>query len=320
MRRNPSLDGLKFIMIFLVVLVHLDFNDFGMGIGRMAYAIHMPVFVFLSGYFSSQNTSREKQSAWLKSTLLVYAIAQFAHFVLSLALEYVQATRENTAFNMDVFSWKEFVSPHFALWYLVCLVYWKLAAWRLCAKIGDVALICISWVLAIVSGFVPVDHDFAFQRAFAFYPFFVMGMVFGKHNLMSVLKRIPVSCTVIVLVAGLMVARHFPSYMPKFHYADWSDLASRVLQSILGMVLCLAILGLTHVLPVGRLSALGRHTLWIYIGHTYLIRIGMYFFPLWEIRLNLFTAVPLAFAYCTFFILLAKMYHSCLAKTVSETT
>lgn len=321
MARDLKLDGLKCIMMYLVVLVHLGFNDYGLGVALMTDAFHMPVFIFLSGYFTSQNTAKEKQVRWLRHTLLVYAMAQLAHFALSLALGYIRATLDNTAFDMGVFSWKVFVSPYFALWYLVCLVYWKWSAWRMGPKTNDAVWMWISCVLAIVAGFIPVDHDFSFQRAFAFYPFFVMGTIFRKRNLLPTLNRVPVPYAAIVLVAGLLAARCFPhTYMPKFHYANGLDLVHRIAQTGLGMVLCLTVLRMAQVFPVEKLSSFGRHTLWIYIGHTYLIRIGLLVLPLWNIRLNLFTAPVVAFVYCAFFIFLAKLYHSWKAKTASGAT
>lgn len=51
MERDLRLDGLKFFLIFLVVLGHLHFNDYGIWIGYYIYSFHMPVFVLLSGFF-----------------------------------------------------------------------------------------------------------------------------------------------------------------------------------------------------------------------------------------------------------------------------
>ena len=66
MKRDARLDGLKFVLIFLVVLGHLSYNDYGLGLTKMIYSFHMPVFVFLSGYFTSLNADRAKQVVWLK--------------------------------------------------------------------------------------------------------------------------------------------------------------------------------------------------------------------------------------------------------------
>ena len=60
--RDLKLDGLKFIMIFLVVLGHLSYNDWGMETGLLIYSFHMPVFVFLSGYFTSRSTDAARQA------------------------------------------------------------------------------------------------------------------------------------------------------------------------------------------------------------------------------------------------------------------
>ena len=315
MNRDLRLDGLKFIMIFLVVLGHLRFIDYGIGIGKMIYSFHMPVFVFLSGYFTSQKTDKEKQAKWLKRMLLIYVIAQFAHFILGLALGYFQATVKNEAFDTDLLSWNVLISPFLALWYLVCLIYWRLSVWRFFPKTSDINLLSISIVLAIVSGLIPIDHDFAFQRAFSFFPFFVIGLIFKKRNLMPTLNRTPIISAWVVLLLGLLIARYLPTYLPKFHYTCWQDVVYRIVQTVLGMVLCLSVLRISQINVTEKLAKYGIYTLWIYIGHTYLIIIGQTLFPLYGIKLNLISASILACIYCVFFILLARLYHSHKEKT-----
>lgn len=317
MNRDTSLDALKFAMIYLVVLVHLGFNDFGLDCGRMVYSFHMPVFVFLSGYFTSQNTDTAKQVRWFKRTLLLYFAAQFAHVLLGLALRWFQAALDGATFQAGRWcSWKTLVYPQFALWYLVCLAYWRLAAWRFFRKANDVLLICGSLALGLASGFVPVDHAWTFQRAFAFCPYFFLGMVFRKRGWLAALGRLPFLWAAVVCAGGLFAAHWLPTYMPKVHYATWHDLACRAAQTGLGTVLCLSVLRMSRNCQSKWLAAFGMYTLWIYVGHTYLIRIGYTAFPALGVRLNLFTAPLLAGIYCAFFILLAKLWQFCKEKSV----
>ena len=170
--RDLRFDGLKFVMIFLVVLGHLRYNDFGLRVGRIIYSFHMPVFIFLSGYFTSLCASEEKQKKWIKKSFLIYFIAQFTHWMLRIGLEFIADRIKDVPFDTSIISWKVLISPELALWYLVCLLYWRVAIWKGLQKISDVKLVLISIVLAFFSGFIPIDHDFAFQRAFAFFPFF----------------------------------------------------------------------------------------------------------------------------------------------------
>lgn len=46
MERDAKIDGLKFILIFFVVLGHLQYKDYGIELNKMIYSFHMPVFVF----------------------------------------------------------------------------------------------------------------------------------------------------------------------------------------------------------------------------------------------------------------------------------
>ena len=43
MERDLHIDGLKFLMIFLVVLGHLSYEDYGLEINKMVYSFHMPI-------------------------------------------------------------------------------------------------------------------------------------------------------------------------------------------------------------------------------------------------------------------------------------
>ena len=308
MARDLRKDGLKFIVIFLVVLGHLDYNDYGLGMNRMISAFHMPIFVFLSGYFSSQDTETDKQKKWLKKTLIIYAAAQLAHFLLAILLEYASSTYHNEPFDSSIITWRILISPKLALWYLICLVYWRLSLWHVFRNISDRNLLVISCLLALISGFVPIDHDFSFQRAFAFFPFFVTGLIFKKQDLIGKVNRMPVMLALITTILLLALSRLLPKYMPSYHYETWNDIVLRIVQSIIAFILCICILRLSDNKWTEKLAEYGKYTLWIYIGHTFLVTMGYKAFPYLGIKLNLFTASLLALFYCFLFILMAKLF------------
>ena len=307
MTRDLKLDGIKFVMIFLVVLGHIGYNDCGIGINVMIYSFHMPVFIFLSGYFTSQYTTNEKQISWFKKTFIIYALAQLAHFLLSIGLGYYESLLKHELFDSSLVTWKVLISPRLALWYLVCLIYWRFSIWKVFPNIDDKKLLCVSCVLAFVSGIIPIDHDFAFQRAFAFFPFFVIGYIFRKSNLMSKLDDIPYVYAIVGLIIGLVIARFLPPYMPKLHYSSLLEPIQRIIQSVLGLFLCLSIIRVLRTNFIGKFAKYGIYTLWIYIGHTYFIVLGEKVFYYHGISFNLVTAILLSLIYCTFFICLSKM-------------
>lgn len=307
--RDLQLDGLKFVMIFFVVLGHLSYYDYGIGIKKIICAFYMPVFIFLSGYFTSQNTNKEKQIKWLKQTFLIYIVAQLAHSIPKLIISYALSIQTNELFDTTLL-WKVLISPNLALWYLICLIYWRLSVWQIFNLTSDFKLIIISCSLALVSGFIPIDHEFSFQRAFSFFPFFVVGMIFRKHNLMQKLNKTPYMYALVVLLIGFVVARYLPVYMPKYHYSNLYHPFLRIAQSCLGLVLCLSILRVTRIDYIKKFAKYGIYTLWIYIGHTYLIVIGQVAFPFLGISLNIISALVLTSIYCTIFIYMAQLYYS----------
>ena len=307
--RDMKMDGLKFIMIFLAVLAHLgDYNDFGLKLNRIIYSFHMPIFIFLSGYFTSIKTSQERKFSWLKQTLTIYFLAQAAHVILEILLRYVVCRMKQLPFDYSFDLVNLLFSPRLALWYLICLLYWRLLVWGVYNKVNDWFLLSFSFVLALVSGVVPIDHTYSFQRAFAFFPFFILGVMFRERNWMRQLEKVPILYVVIGISIGLILARVLPMYMPKVHYENWQHLLVRFCHTLLGVYLCLLIVRISRIGELKIFSEYGAYTLWIYIGHTFLIVIGGYVFSYLNIKLNLFSAVVLSVLYCVIFVEMAKFY------------
>lgn len=307
MERDLRLDGLKFFLIFLVVLGHLKYGDHGLRINKIIYSFHMPVFVFLSGYFTSSYPSLVKIKAWFKHTILLYIIAQIAHIFLSLILN-------------NPITWKVLIDPQLALWYLVCLMYWRFFVWFILKNVSSLGLLFFSFLFLILCGFVPIDHDFSFQRAFAFLPFFIIGFLFRRNNMMSFFNDISIICAIVILIMGLIMARFLPFYMPKVHFSSLNEAFVRIIQTCLGILLCFSIIKLSRARLFERIAKYGRYSIWIYIGHTYLIVIGQRIFSYYGITINFFEAILLALIYCSFFIYLAKLFENRKKRLVAVST
>ena len=309
--RDLKLDGLKFLLIFSVVLGHIEFIDYGLHVKRIIYSFHMPMFVFLSGYFTSLNSNREKQNKWIKKTLIIYIIAQLTQVLLRLALGYAGGVILGTSFDVkSVLNKSIFIYPEFALWYLVCLIYWRFAYWRFCKKIKDSTLFLLSLFLLIIAGFVPLGYHFSFQRTFAFFPFFILGIIFKKKELVSKIEEVPTFYALILLIIGLILSIFMPTYLPVKPFDSWGHLLLRLAQTGLGLYLCLIILRLSRIRIFGVFSKYGSKTLWVYIGHTYLVIIINQFLSYHNIQINVFIAVILAIIICTLIIFIAQLYSS----------
>lgn len=306
MERDKQIDGLKFIMIFCVVLGHIGFNDFGLGLHKIIYSFHMPVFIFLSGYLTSLNTNNNKLNRWVIHTIIIYVCVQLIYSLFSILGGLLTGKVDYSVF----LSWNIIFLPVYAMWYLLCLVYWRVLTCKVLKYINDIELLFISLLLALISGFVPINDLLSFQRAFAFYPFFIIGVVFRKREMLIKLKTIPVKYAIIALFFGLITARLLPFdlYQPKYHYNNYNDLLIRFIQSMLGFFLCLIVLRLSRYEIFERFASYGQKTLWIYIGHIFLLKIGRFVFAKYGYTLNTIEAILLSTFYCAIIIYINNLY------------
>ncbi len=150
-------DNLKGILIALVVLGHT-----GTALGdkwlSVIYAFHMPLFVFVSGYFS-----RKKDSFWdsTKRLIILYLIFNTAYILLDIALG-------------ESLTFRRVLTPSFALWYILSLIIWRMLIQILPDKAlsSPTLVIPMSVLLALAAGFIPIGTPMSFQRTFVFLPFF----------------------------------------------------------------------------------------------------------------------------------------------------
>ena len=291
MDRDRRIDGLKFILIFCVVLGHLSYQDYGLHLSRMIYSFHMPAFVFLSGYLTPQSPSPEKQKRWVIQTCCIFFIAQALHLGLNLILH-------------EQIGIHSLFDPAFALWYLVCLFYWRVASWTIFRGCNDIYLILTSLALAFLSGFIPIDHTFSFQRAFAFLPYFSLGLLFRDKDILPKIEKIPWIMALILMLGGMLLSRYLPVYQPKYHYFSISDLFMRMIQTLLGIIICMCVIRLSRTFKLEYFASLGRYSLWIYIGHTFLVRSNVLETILssrWGVSVSIGGALAIALLYCLLF-------------------
>lgn len=294
--RDLYCDGLKFIMICLVVFGHIthpDYNEFVAT--KFIYAFHMPVFVFLSGYFSSAVADMGKFIKMLAKLLCVYVVTQIVLNLISFAIG-----NELTLTRMLC------LTPRFTLWYVFSLVIWRIMLRLVVSKLNLWLTFAGSVGLALLAGFVPIDLTFAFQRVFAFMPFFLLGYIFREYKLMSRLETISELPFIAIFVIGLFAAIYLPIYMPELHYAIVSDILVRAMQTLLGFALCLSVVRMSRCGYVKCFAKYGRHTLWIYIGHTIMITIQNPVLQYWGITMNPMLAVFLSTTYVLSMVALAQ--------------
>lgn len=293
MKRDLKIDGLKGVMIFLVVLAHVGNLKVPFIANHIIYSFHMPIFIFVSGYLTTSYTGGGKQLLkWSLTTLAIYAVAQEVQCLLTYIMD--------RSFDLKRIL---LIQPYFALWYLVSLVTWRILFAGIGKRIGDIQLLILSFIICLLSGFFPYGKLFAIQRTLAFMPFFTIGYLCRKNTLMPIISKMPYGIAFLFLAVGAYISLRLPIYIPNEPYSGTVDIAIRMLQTANALTLTAAIVRLSRVNAIEKAAFAGRASLWIYIGHTYLILIETYVVISSNIRLNYIMALILAICYYSICIL-----------------
>ena len=166
-QRDYTWDVMKFMLISLVILGHWLEYGLGSGVNRVVfnfiYLFHMPLFIFISGYFSKKK-DKSKFKTDILHLIVTYVVVQILYVVTSYFLQH------------KPFGLQQLYMPNAAAWYLLCLVFWRL----LLQIVPDKFLNCwwvllLSIAVSLSAGFLPVSNELSLQRILAFLPFFMGG-------------------------------------------------------------------------------------------------------------------------------------------------
>lgn len=289
MKRDSYLDGLKFLLIFLVILGHIKFNAYGIPLTQLIYSFHMPMFVMLSGYFT---TAKDWPVflRWCVKTVGIFVIFCTLHILIGYYF-----------FDRPI-SPHSYIYPPLALWYLMSLLFWRVAV-QLCAAIRlpmDWRMLLLSILLIAPASLIPIGQTFSFQRTFAFLPFFLSGHLMrtgGLFNFTLRQERLPSAILAVALVVCFAAAWFLPLYQPREPVQGGQELLVRYLQTAIAFVICLCLLQLAPRPFVSKFAHLGEYTLYFYLYHTLFIRIQEKVLSDLGITLSLFHALVIAVFY-----------------------
>ncbi len=174
--RNHHFDNIKALLIFLVVFGHMieplrDIEFFKITY-FIIYSFHMPLFIFLAGYFASPNTKGLKSTAKLLIKYeIIYALIYFILFGLS--------SSGSGDFNLwSTISYA--LQPIWVLWFLLSLIWW-----RLLLIAYEKHPVAIGIIIAIIISFNFIPFNFrilSLGRTLSFFPFFLLGYLAKKHK------------------------------------------------------------------------------------------------------------------------------------------
>lgn len=263
--RNSYFDNLKgFLIISVIIGNSLELaNPESVNIHffvLLLYVFHMPLFAFVSGYFSklSKRTTKEK----VKDTLKLYVYAQ----VFYTAFNYLILWRHGTRLQL--------LMPQWTLWYLLSMIFWYL--------ISDYVNNHKKWIvwtiiIAMLAGLdSSIGTSVSVSRTLFFLPFFIAGMAF-KPEYINVLRENKIKIligTISAIVVLWFLNEETPielffEYSKYTWYFDrpWFPMFMRAYHYCSAVVVGMSIFAF---MPSGKtiLTKIGKFSLIMYLAHS----------------------------------------------------
>lgn len=174
--RNHHFDNIKALLIFLVVFGHVIEPLRDIPLFKVTYFIiysfHMPLFIFLAGYFASPTTKG------LKKTGLLFLKYELIYALVYAILFAGTATSGAPTSVLNIIGYA--LQPIWVLWFLLSLI-----GWRLLLIAYEKHPLGIAIVIGLVIGFNFIPFNFrilSLGRTLSFFPYFLLGYLAKKHK------------------------------------------------------------------------------------------------------------------------------------------
>lgn len=278
--RDYRFDNIKGIMIFLVVFCHLiekfqlDYLNIALTkhLYFAVYSFHMPVFIFISGYFAGKSKGDRRYKS-LTRYLIPYLVVNTAYDVF-----YTLSTK-SLVFNPFY--------PRWILWFLLSMFFWHVF-------IDYIKLIRYPVVVAILLGllagwFNDIGYFLSLSRTICFFPFFVAGYYTQSNKAILEPKRrtrlIIITLFIVVQVIIFIMAQKnviINTFYLSLSYDEMRQpIAFRMLYRLI--VYAAGFIGTLFFLSVipnekTFLSEIGRYSITVYLAHQLIIVVLNHFF------------------------------------------
>lgn len=248
-RRDNYADFLKYLLIWMVVLGHfINIYQYSTGLGGLyvwIYTFHMPLFVFISGYFSKHlNNCRRKNIDTLFWPFVVFQILNIVYT----AIIPIELLKDNIFY------------PYHQNWYLIALFWWR-SFIPYCQFFKKSVVIVLAFLLCLSVGFTPEWSGFlGLYKTAYFLPFFVLGVfcddlmiLVGKlmdHKFLWVVSFAMITLAVFALClnADVLYKMNYAFKANSGYNGDCRNLLLRAFALAISIVMCLSVLVVTKVI------------------------------------------------------------------------
>lgn len=180
-QRNYWLDNTKFLLILLVVIGHF-IEGFTKSkqlnyIYIFIYLFHMPLFMFITGFFSKSIVTKNKNKV-------------LNYLVLYLIIQIIQ--------NIIIKGQFTVVKPRYGLWYLQAIITYQLLLPIIHKTKRPIVVCIVTFAIGLIIGFDNNANTIAnLSRTFVMLPFFTMGY-FTSEDMLDKLKHKKVKIIAII--------------------------------------------------------------------------------------------------------------------------
>jgi fucose 4-O-acetylase-like acetyltransferase len=263
--------NIRFILILLVVIANCIEPLIGQSRGMQMlfdsiYTFHIPMFVFVTGYFSKSFRFDSNGLKILKLIAYQYVIFQTLYSVLDHFLFHAP----NVYYS--------FFMPYSLLWFLFSNFFWKVLL-RLFNTFRHPIMVSI--LLGVVVGYIHgMGGWFSFSRTLVYFPFFLAGYYMDMNIIKINLNRIRwfAVCTGLMISVSLWLGWEidlrwlYGSYTyGQIGHEEWY---AGIYRFITYAFEGIASLGLLYLVPwkYSRMTEHGQHTLYVFLIHGLLVK------------------------------------------------
>ena len=255
--RSPYWDNIKGILIVLTVFAHIlyqhQYNGDINNICDYIYMFHMPVFVFVSGYFGKSERSCSMMSI-AKLAMLYFIFNSFMWFIYDTG---------------------SIIEPAYSYWYLLALIFWRLTA-RYIAKFKEIMLVLFG--VSLFAGFFSsVDNTLAIARIIGFYPFYMAGYLLSedkadtavseKYSRRFLKGAVFLAAAAVIAFFAENYFEYSDSSLQMFPYSTPLDAFGRIVLYIIAFLMIMFFRYVCVDKEIPLITMFGRNSLWIFIFH-----------------------------------------------------
>lgn len=268
MERNTWMDGIKFILIVLVIFGHckhftsydgtlLSTKLFSRAIHSI-YLFHMPLFICISGFFS-RKTDNTKFRHSITKLLRVFVVFHLLWIGIDLLCG-------------STFSFYRLIIPSFTLWYLLSLVYWRCILQLIPKRFDKWNIILpITILVSLLGGLIPLTNELSIPRTLTFMPVFFLGYYAKRNEWLKYIRKAHLLWFLIPAIALLIFENQiFMDVYGRRPYVEFADVVKRGVYLSSSIVISIAFI---KILPqkISVFSNEGKDVLFYYVYHSFVL-------------------------------------------------